>query len=58
MKQYSIEIKGNSKDWILGPFYASEENVKGWRDDGLVIDEIVETIPYENKMQPVYLTTK
>jgi len=44
MKLMSIEIKGKHKSWSF-PFYGDSKYLNEWREDGLKIDEIVNTIP-------------
>lgn len=43
-KLMSITVKGNQKTWSFN-FYADPKYLKEWREDGLEIDEIVNTIP-------------
>lgn len=43
-KLYSLEIRGKSKEWSFN-IYADPKHVEDWREDGLEINEIVNSIP-------------
>lgn len=43
-KKLSIEVKGNCKTWSFS-FYGDTKYLDEWREDGLKIDEVVNTIP-------------
>lgn len=43
-RNYSITIKGKSKTWSF-PIKLEESYLQEWRDDGLEIDIICNTIP-------------
>jgi hypothetical protein len=43
-KLYSLEIKGKYKKWSFDVF-ASEENVKEWKRDGLNLYLVENTVP-------------
>jgi hypothetical protein len=45
MKKYSVSVRGKRETWVFY-IYGNDEDVKSWRSDGLIIDEIVNTIPY------------
>lgn len=44
MKKYSIIVKGNHNTWSFS-INGTEQYLDEWRQDGLVIDEIVNTVP-------------
>jgi hypothetical protein len=44
-KTYRIELKGKHRLWSL-PIKARPDHVESWRKDGLVVEEVVNTIPY------------
>ena len=43
-KLLSLEVKGAEKDWSFS-FYADPKYINEWRQDGLEINEICNTIP-------------
>lgn len=43
-KLYSISVRGKTKNWSFD-FYADPKYVKDWRNDGLQVDEVVNSIP-------------
>ena len=43
-KLLSVEIKGKEKDWSFN-FYGDPKYLDEWREDGLEINEICNTIP-------------
>ena len=43
-KLISITVKGRERTWSFN-FYGDPKYIKEWRDDGLDIDEICNTIP-------------
>lgn len=43
-KLLSVEIKGKEKNWSFN-FYGDPKYLREWRDDGLEIFEICNTIP-------------
>lgn len=43
-KLLSIEVKGKEKEWSF-KFYGDPKYLEMWREDGLVINEIINTIP-------------
>jgi len=43
-KLMSIEVKGKEFHWSFN-FYGDPKHLEHWRDDGLEINEIVNTIP-------------
>jgi hypothetical protein len=43
-KLYSMEIRGNTKQWSFY-FHGDPKYVNEWRDDGLEINEIINVIP-------------
>lgn len=43
-KLLSITVKGNHKTWSFN-FYANPEHIDAWRNDGLEIDVIENTVP-------------
>lgn len=43
-KLLSISIKGKTKNWSFN-FYGDSKYLDEWREDGLEIDEVVNTIP-------------
>ncbi len=43
-KLLSITVKGNHHEWSFN-FYADPKYIQEWREDGLEIDEICNTIP-------------
>lgn len=43
-KLLSITVKGNHHEWSFN-FYDDPKYIQEWRDDGLEIDEICNTIP-------------
>lgn len=43
-KLLSIKVRGAEKDWSFS-FYGDPKHLDEWRDDGLEIDEIVNTVP-------------
>jgi len=44
MKLLSIEIKGKHKTWSFS-FYGNPKYLDEWREDGLKINEVINTIP-------------
>ena len=40
----SIEIRGDTKDWSFN-FYGDPKYIEDWREDGLEINEIINTVP-------------
>lgn len=43
-KLYSLEIQGKTKTWSFN-FYGDTKYLDEWREDGLHIDEVLNTIP-------------
>ena len=43
-KLLSISVRGAKHKWAFN-FYADPKHIEEWREDGLEIDEIVNTIP-------------
>jgi hypothetical protein len=43
-KLLSIEVRGNTNEWSFN-FYGDPKYLEEWREDGLEINEIVNTIP-------------
>ena len=43
-KLLSLSIKGKEKTWSFN-FYGDTKYLKDWRNDGLEIDEVINTIP-------------
>lgn len=43
-KLYSLEIRGKRKEWGF-PLWADPKHVEDWRADGLVFNEILNSIP-------------
>lgn len=43
-KLLSLEVRGNEKNWSFS-FYGDPKHLDDWREDGLVVNEIVNTIP-------------
>lgn len=43
-KLFSVTVRGNRHTWSFH-FYGDSSNLQTWRDDGLEIDEIINTIP-------------
>ena len=44
MKLLSIEVKGKTKVWSF-KFYADPKYIEQWREEGLEINEVINTIP-------------
>jgi len=43
-KLYAVYVKGRERHWSF-PVLLDEKHIQEYRDDGLVVDEIVNTIP-------------
>ena len=43
-KLYEIQVKGKTKDWLF-IVEANPKYIQEWRNDGLVIDELLNKIP-------------
>lgn len=43
--KHTVTIKGVCRTWAFPVLNASNEDVKSWRHDGLVIDEVKKTVP-------------
>ena len=43
-KLLSIEVRGNENSWAFN-FYGDSKHLDTWRDDGLIVNEIINTIP-------------
>jgi len=43
-KLLSVEVRGANKTWSFS-FYGDPKYINEWRDDGLEVNEIVNTIP-------------
>ena len=43
-KQYYIKVQGKSCDWSI-PIVAKPQHVEDWRNDGLEIMELINSIP-------------
>ena len=43
-KLLSITVKGQTKEWAFN-FYGDPRHLEKWREDGLEVNEIVNTIP-------------
>lgn len=43
-KLLSVTVQGKEKTWIFN-FYEEPKYIQDWRNDGLVIDEILNTVP-------------
>ena len=43
-KLYAVEVRGKTTEWSFS-FWGDPEFVKDWEEDGLTINEIVNTIP-------------
>lgn len=43
-KLLSLEVRGIEKNWSFN-FYGDPKHLDAWREDGLVVNEIVNTIP-------------
>lgn len=41
---HSVEVRGREHVWLFDA-YATPENAQEWRDDGLIVNEIVNRIP-------------
>jgi len=44
MKLMSVEVKGAERNWSFN-FYGDPKHLEDWRDDGLVVHEIINSIP-------------
>lgn len=44
MRLYGLTIRGKYNEWSF-PIYAKPEHAEDWMDDGLLVEEIVNTIP-------------
>lgn len=43
-KLYSLDIRGKRKEWCFD-IWADPKYVEEWRNDGLVLQEILNTVP-------------
>ena len=43
-RRYAIIVKGNQHTWSFS-VWAEPEHVDDWREDGLEVDEIINTVP-------------
>lgn len=43
-KLYSLEVRGKTKEWSFN-IIADPKHVEDWREDGLEINEIVNSVP-------------
>jgi hypothetical protein len=43
-KLVSVTVRGEGKTWSFN-FYADPKHIPEWREDGLVIDEVLNTVP-------------
>jgi hypothetical protein len=41
---YTITVRGKQHEWVF-PILIDPKYIKEWRDDGLIIDEVVATQP-------------
>ena len=41
---YCVNVRGRTTEWSF-PVWSIPEYVQQWRDDGLIVDEIVNTVP-------------
>lgn len=44
MNRYSLRLRGDRHEWNVR-VYARSEWVEAWRNDGLVVDEVLNVIP-------------
>lgn len=43
-KRYSLMVRGRTKQWSFD-LWAAPEHVEDWREDGLIVDELIATAP-------------
>jgi len=44
VKRYALMIRGRRNEWSF-PVWAKPEHVEEWREDGLIVDEVLNVIP-------------
>ena len=52
--RHSVEVKGRGHTWSV-PTYITEQTAQDWRDDGLTVHAIENTIPY---WLPLWIPTR
>lgn len=45
MSKYTVTVRGHRREWVFDIGNAEPQHIEQWRADGLVIDEVVNTIP-------------